>query len=358
LYPLGLFIVALQLHSDEAIDLNFVNAWYASSLVSSVVIAGHGARAFLWPLALSAGVSLITAKALYWGWGGRNDMRAVLVRSLRTVQAREEWILRAAVALVFGLAITFVFADGTDANNLFIVPTCIGAGIAGGILIFILHGNSKHRREMRLTRGVGEGWILWGLALAYGVGLLAVFLTAFFVESKPLPEVNIRGVNGKAPESNRDGWLLSHNSGYWYVVPRPPETASSGFDGGGSRGGGGGVEWSVLYSERYCYLSSRANSPENACPTQPGVRPTATATASTSATASATASAKPKPKPEPDPKPKPEPNGVGSSGGEPDGINQPAQVVTVDPAECLKEDRQICAIPDGAVGYAIVKERR
>jgi hypothetical protein len=399
LYPLGLFMLAFQLHYNKVIALDFVNAWYAASLVSNVVIAGHGARAFLLPLAITAVIALLVAKGLNRLGRGSDDPRAPLLRYLRTVQDDPKPALIVILTLFIGTLMLLGLAEGLDTSNIFVGPASVAGGVAGGLIIFFQHSKSRYRQEMKLSRGVGERWILGGLAVAYGVGLFAVFVTALFVESKALPEVSIRGVNGEDSGSQQDGWLLSHDpAGYWYVVTLSDEGSGS---GGVSGGGGGGVEWSELSVEGFCYVSSRTDSSGDTCSAQSTATPTASATASATNTPTASATATPS---DTHPTPKPEttsgtrtvtepttvtrtvtetvsePTTVTETVTEPTTITETVTVaqtpatgqtprrqppnsnppwqVAVDPAECLKQDRQICAIPDSAIGYVVVIQRR
>lgn len=229
LYPLGLFMLALQLFRNY--DLKFLTAWYASSLVSNVVVAGHGAKSFLLPLIIALVVSLLVAKVTFLflrkKWR-RFSSGNFWINLWRLAKAAPEvvWSITALFALVIiAFVLLFIFSDLYEYGNLFAVPFAIAVSFVGGFVIYINHQNSDYE-VMKLSRGVAEGWILWGLAIAYFGGLVGA-VTTVFTESEVLPRVSMNIEQDTSEESSaseqfpiqvKDGLLLSQSGGYWYVL--------------------------------------------------------------------------------------------------------------------------------------------
>ena len=295
LYPLGLFVLVLQLHSDKDIAVSFIMAWYAASLVGRVVIASHGVKAFLIPLVIAVGVALLTAKSSWW-LGRRKSVPARLLRLARVGQSRDDWQALLAIGILVVLlvgATVLPLADIFNRDDIFIWVMSGVGGLFGGFLISHDHRRSKYRQEMKLARGVRERWIRRGLLLAYAVGISAAILTAKIVESQVLPEVSIRATSNGAIDT-LDGLLLSHSEGYWYVlvpkleayglraIPPPPPPEPPPESGASS-------------SDYQCLLAY--SSTESVCPAQgtPGPTSTASPTSSPSPTSTASPTSSPSP---------------------------------------------------------------
>jgi hypothetical protein len=140
LYPFGLFVLALLLWGLEGKDrpnVDFITAWYAASLVPNVVIAGHGARAFLIPLLITLGVSFAVAKVSFWidrtPFAWRSEWRkytspdggTLRNRLLRAISRRRVTLFRhtaslAALAVAFlalwGLSLSQIVSDAAQSS--------------------------------------------------------------------------------------------------------------------------------------------------------------------------------------------------------------------------------------------------
>lgn len=228
LYPLGLFMLALQLYRHY--DLKFLTAWYASSLVPNAVVAGHGAKAFLMPLFISLVVCLLVAKVTFrlrggWKSEGRLSPDSPWARIRALVKAAPRVIIGIALLIVSVVIVLFVIAYSSDYGNLFAIPTAILVSFVGGFFIYLNHQSSEYK-AMKLSKGVAEGWILSGLAIAYAGGLAGAFATVY-VQGDTLPRVTIEH-NASSDEYPPliTGLLLSHSEGYWFVLTTPNESSN------------------------------------------------------------------------------------------------------------------------------------
>ena len=255
LYPVGLFVLALQLSWSKSIE--FLTAWYAASLVPATVAAGQGVGVLLWPLVISLAISLAYAHFLVHRKHTEAPQKTPEVGKEEEPpeQEREEqpeqnraipyraryWVfsywpvLLAAVIVVltFVVAIFFSipFLTARATSMLFLVPALFISFFSGRKIAedYEAYAQKKPVDRKRpedtappgrfwLWRGVEERWIFKGLLLAYCGSVISAFATvgvlAGFSQEPNLPRAHIDLRDAEA----LDGLLLSHSDGYWHTI--------------------------------------------------------------------------------------------------------------------------------------------
>jgi hypothetical protein len=262
-YPFGFFALFVQF--TKYFYLDFYTAWYAASLVNRMVAIGQGVTI----LALALGVSvLLSAKIAQILLKHAKNTRS---SRLRRIFVRRRFVRRHVrgaklttlllVTLILYIAYSRILAGGrvswfvlrgrqsTECDldqamrhqlNLWpdsLVPASIFlAGCSlGGWLIYRSYQGYRERvdaasrrppsEDYRLrpeffNRGVTEGWVRSGLALAYASSVLASIVLAAYTPAY-VPYITLKPsveyLEGKGSTNNR---FLSHTEGQWYLLHR------------------------------------------------------------------------------------------------------------------------------------------
>jgi hypothetical protein len=262
-YPFGFFALFVQF--TKYFYLDFYTAWYAASLVNRMVAIGQGVTI----LALALGVSvLLSAKIAQILLKHAKNTRS---SRLRGIFVRRRFVRRHVrgaklttlllVTLILYIAYSRILAGGrvswfvlrgrqsTECDldqamrhqlNLWpdsLVPASIflaGCSLGGWLIYRSYQGyrgrvDANQRRspseDYRLRpgffdRGVTEGWVRSGLALAYATSVLAsIVLAAYTPAYVPYMTLkpSVEYLEGEGSTNNR---FLSHTEGQWYLLHR------------------------------------------------------------------------------------------------------------------------------------------
>jgi hypothetical protein len=268
LYPFG--FLALFVQFTNYFYLDFYTAWYAASLVNRMVAIGQGttilALALVGSVLLSAVVALILLKNRKRSETSRLKKTTVLATKLTTLLT---------IILILYIAFSRILAGGrvsmfvlrgrltADCNpeqarrhqlnllpdSLFPAALFLAGCFIGGWVIYRSYQRYRENADATLWpgsrrsasqddlslltfgslplptprffgRGVTEGWIRSGLALAYVFSAVASIVLAVFTPAF-VPFMTYGGTieynGGKEPTDNR---FLSHTEGQWYFLHR------------------------------------------------------------------------------------------------------------------------------------------
>lgn len=250
-YPFGFFALFVQFARYFFLDL--YTAWYAASLVDRMVAMGQGATVLVFALVASVVLSAMMAQILLkheegertrgsrrWGVLYATGL-SVLILALYVVSSRILAGGRLSLFALRGRESTECYPAQARWHQLNLWPDSLlpaliflsGCSIGGWVIYrsyrsyLEAEANSGRHplRDYRLRpgffgRGVTEGWIRSGLAIAYTFSVLAsIFLAAYTPAYLPFMTYG-NSIDYRGDKEPTDKAFLSYTEGHWYFLNR------------------------------------------------------------------------------------------------------------------------------------------